>query len=90
MHENNAGYRLSCRTCANKGVDVGYEGKTGCSARIRAMDHKSSFIQKRKCFLQTQAAFTRQDNEAVRICDRSNNKNKEKYACAEGGMLTYP
>ena len=96
---NNVGYRLSCGTCANKGVDVGYEGETGRSARIRAMEHKSSFIKnkpenvffkhkqmehfnenmeiKMQITQRFKDALTRQANEAIRICDRSNNKNKE-------------
>ena len=42
---NNVGYRLSCGTCEDKGLDVGYEGETGRSAKIRGIEHRNSFVK---------------------------------------------
>ena len=42
---NNVGYRLSCNTCSSRGIDMGYEGETGRSARIRGIEHLNSFLK---------------------------------------------
>ena len=42
---NNVGYKLSCETCENRGIDMGYEGETGRSARIRGMEHRAAFLK---------------------------------------------
>ena len=42
---NNVGYKLSCETCENRGIDMGYEGETGRSARIRGMEHRTAFLK---------------------------------------------
>ena len=45
---NNVGYQLSCGTCAAKGLDKGYEGVTGHSARIRGMEHINAFLKNKQ------------------------------------------
>ena len=96
---NNVGYKLSCGTCAERGLDVGYVGESGRSARIRGMEHRSSFLKnkpdnvfykhkqmehlnesmniKMEITKPFKDALSRQANEAVRICVRSNDKKKE-------------
>ena len=96
---NNVGYRLGCKTCADRGLDQGYEGETGRSARVRGKEHLIAFLKEKpdnvffkhqkmehpneemkitmeitKCF---KDPLTRQANEAVRICNRSKNSDKE-------------
>ena len=42
---NNVGYKLSCETCADRGIDQGYEGETGRSARVQGMEHFTSCLK---------------------------------------------
>ena len=36
---NNAGYRLECKTCSERGKNAVYEGETSRSARTRGLEH---------------------------------------------------
>jgi hypothetical protein len=42
---NNVGYRLGCKTCSDRGIDQGYEGESGRSARVRGMEHFNAFLK---------------------------------------------
>ena len=40
---NNIGYRLGCDTCAGRGENRIYEGKTGRAAKVRGKEHWAGF-----------------------------------------------
>ena len=40
---NNAGYRLECETCSERGKNAVYEGETSRSARTRGLEHVRDF-----------------------------------------------
>ena len=42
---NTVGYRLGCKTCSDRGIDQGYEGESGRSARVRGMEHFNAFLK---------------------------------------------
>ena len=42
-NSNNVGYKLVCETCHDRGLLKVYEGETARSARIRGVEHLSSY-----------------------------------------------